>query len=123
MNQAVVALKTNPLSRVRSFAGLKRYKLGAQVGTTSYAYITRFIRPSESPSVYDSNADAVAALKNRQIDGLVVDFPSTGFITAVQVPTSKVVGRLPNRGPQERFGMVFQRSNTLASASTGPSQR
>jgi polar amino acid transport system substrate-binding protein len=113
VNQAVVALKTNPLSKVRSFAGLKRYKLGAQVGTTSYSYITRFIRPSRSPNVYDSNADAVAALKNRQIDGLVVDFPSTGFITAVQVPTSTVVGRLPNQGAQEVFGLVFQKGNRL----------
>jgi polar amino acid transport system substrate-binding protein len=113
VNQAVVALKTSRLARVRSFAGLKRFKLGAQVGTTSYSYIVNFIKPSQSPNVYDSNADAVAALKNKQIDGLVVDFPSTGFITAVQVPTSKVVGRLPNRGPQEKFGLVFQRSNPL----------
>ena len=99
---------------MRSLAGLKRYKLGAQVGTTSYAYISKFIRPSQSPAVYDSNADAVSALKNKQIDGLVVDFPSTGYITAVQVPTSTVVGRLPTQGAQEIFGLVFQRGNSLA---------
>ena len=115
VNQAIVALESNRLSRVRSLAGIKRYKLGAQVGTTSYSYITRFIRPTQSPSVYDSNADAVAALKNGQIDGLVVDFPSTGFITAVQVPNSTVVGRLPNRGPQEVFGLVLQKGNRLVS--------
>lgn len=113
VNQAVVALKANPLSKVRSFSGLKRYKLGAQVGTTSYSYITRFIKPSQSPAVYDSNADAVAALKNKQIDGLVVDFPSTGYITNVQVPNSTVVGRLPNQGVQEVFGLVFQKGNRL----------
>jgi polar amino acid transport system substrate-binding protein len=113
VNQAVVGLKSSPIQKVRSLAGLKRYKLGAQVGTTSYSYITRYIRPSQSPAVYDSNADAVSALKNRQIDGLVVDFPSTGYITAVQVPTSKVVGRLPTQGPQEVFGLVFQKGNPL----------
>lgn len=115
VNQAVVGQKSNPISKVRSLAGLKRYKLGAQVGTTSYSYITRYIRPSESPAVYDSNADAVAALKNRQIDGLVVDFPSTGYIVGVQVPTAKVVGRLPTQGPQEVFGVVFQKGNQLVS--------
>ena len=115
VNQAVVGLKANSISKVRSVAGLKRYKLGAQVGTTSYSYITKFIRPSQSPAVYDSNADAVAALKNKQIDGLVVDFPSTGYITAVQVPTSTVVGRLPNQGAQEVFGLVFQKGNRLVS--------
>jgi polar amino acid transport system substrate-binding protein len=113
VNQAVVGLKSSAIQRVRSLAGLKRFKLGAQVGTTSYSYITRFIRPSQQPAVYDSNADAVSALKNRQIDGLVVDFPSTGYITAVQVPTSKVVGRLPTQGPQEIFGLVFQKGNPL----------
>jgi polar amino acid transport system substrate-binding protein len=113
VNQAVVGLKTNSISRVRSLAGLRRYKLGAQVGTTSYSYITRFIRPSQQPAVYDSNADAVAALKNRQIDGLVVDFPSTGYIVNVQAPTATVVGRLPTQGPQEVFGLVFQKGNPL----------
>ena len=114
VNQAVVGLKASSIAKVRSLAGLKRYKLGAQVGTTSYAYISKFIRPSQSPAVYDSNADAVSALKNKQIDGLVVDFPSTGYITAVQVPTSTVVGRLPTQGAQEIFGLVFQRGNSLA---------
>ncbi len=113
VNQAVVGLKANPISKVRSLAGLKRYKFGAQVGTTSYSYITKYIRPSEQPNVYDSNADAVAALKNGQIDGLVVDYPSTGYITAVQVPKSTVVGRLPNRGGQEHFGLVLQKGNRL----------
>lgn len=114
VNQAVVGLKSNQISKVRSLAGLKRYKLGAPVGTTSYAYITKYIKPSPSPAVYDSLSDGVTALKNKQIDGLVVDFPSTGYITAVQVPGSTVVGRLPNQGGvQEYFGLVFQKGNPL----------
>jgi len=114
VNQAIVGLKSNPISRVRSLAGLKRYKLGAPVGTTSYNYIVKYIKPSPSPAVYDTLADAVTALKNKQIDGLVVDFPSTGYITAVQVPNSTVVGRLPNQGGvQEYFGLVFQKGNAL----------
>ena len=114
VNQAIVGLKANAISRVRSLAGLKRFKLGAPVGTTSYAYITKYVKPSQRPAVYDTLADAVNALKNKQIDGLVVDFPSTGYITAVQVPTSTVVGRLPNQGGvQEYFGLVFQKGNAL----------
>ena len=35
--------------RSKTIAGLKAYKLGAQVGTTSYTYITRHIRPSRVP--------------------------------------------------------------------------
>jgi polar amino acid transport system substrate-binding protein len=113
VNQAVVGLKGKPITRVRSLAGLRQYKLGAQIGTTSYQYIVNYIKPSQTPAVYDSNADAVAALKNGQLDGLVIDFPSTGYITGVQVPNSKVVGRLPTRGPKEYFGAVFQKGNPL----------
>ena len=114
VNQAVVGLKSNAISKVRSLAGLKKYLLGAPVATTSYAYITKYIKPSQSPRVYDTLADAVNALKNKQIDGLVVDFPSTGYITGVQVSNSTVVGRLPNQGGvQEVFGLVFEKGNTL----------
>lgn len=113
VNQAVAALKTNPLSKVRSFAGLKRYRFGASVGTTSYTYITKFIQPDQDPRVYDTVNDAVTALKNKQIDGLVTDYPSMGYITNVQVPGSTVVGRLPNQGAQEHFGLVFQKGNPL----------
>ena len=113
VNQAVVGLKGKPITKVKTVAGLKPFKLGAPIGTTSYDYIAKYVKPSSKPSVFDTLNDAVTALKNGQIDGLVVDFPSTGYITAVQVPTSTVVGRLPNQGVQEHFGLVFAKGNPL----------
>ena len=53
---------------------------------------------ARSPRSTTRSTTAITALKNKQIDGFVVDFPSTGYITAVQLPTSTVVGRLPNEG-------------------------
>ena len=113
VNQAVVANAGTPISRVRTVAGLRPYKLGAQVGTTSYSYITRFIRPSQSPGVYDSNNDAISALNSRQIDGIVVDLPTAFFVVAVQLENGTIVGKLPQRGARERFGMVFEKGNPL----------
>ena len=113
VNQAVAGLKSNPISKVRSLAGLKKYRLGAALGSTSYAYITKFIRPDQAPRVYDTVNDVVSALKAKQIDGLVTDYPSMGYITNVQVPGSTVVGRLPTKGVQEHFGLVFQKGNPL----------
>ena len=113
VNQAVVANAGTAISRVRTVAGLRGYKLGAQVGTTSYSYITRFIRPSQSAAVYDSNNDAIAALNAGQIDGIVVDLPTAFIIVAVQLDDGTVVGKLPQRGARERFGMVFEKGNTL----------
>jgi polar amino acid transport system substrate-binding protein len=113
VNQSIVGLKGKPISSVRSIKGLKRYKLGAQLGTTSYQYIVRNIKPDPSVAVYDTNDAAVAALKNSQIDGLVVDLPTAFYVTAVQVPNGKIVGQFQAKGNQERFGMVFQKGNSL----------
>ena len=112
VNQAVVGLEGKPIASVKTLAGLKRFKLGAPIGTTSYDYIVKHIK-SPDPAVYDTLNDAVTALKNGQIDGLVVDFPSTGYITGVQVPKGVVVGRLPTKGVPEIFGLVFQKGSPL----------
>jgi polar amino acid transport system substrate-binding protein len=113
VNQAVVGLKGKPISRARSIRALAAYKLGAQLGTTSYDYIVKQIRPTSDPLAFDTNDLAVQALKNGQIDGIVVDLPTAFYVTAVQVPNGKIVGQLPVKGSKERFGMVFQRGNTL----------
>jgi polar amino acid transport system substrate-binding protein len=63
--------------------------------------------------VYDTNDAAVQALKNGQIDGIVVDLPTAFYVTAVQVDDGVIVGKLPTRGTKERFGMVFEKGNTL----------
>jgi polar amino acid transport system substrate-binding protein len=113
VSQSIVGLKGKPIASVRSIAGLRKYKLGAQLGTTSYQYIVQTIKPSRSPAVYDTNDAAVAALKNGQIDGLVVDLPTAFYVTAVQVSNGKIIGQFPSVGSQERFGMVFQKGNPL----------
>ena len=118
VNQAVVGRKGKPIAKARSVAGLKPFKLGAQLGTTSYSYIVDRIKPSSSPLVYDTNDAAVQALKNGQIDGIVVDLPTAFYVTAVQVPDGVIVGKLPTFGSKERFGMVFQKGNPLRRAST-----
>ena len=113
VNQAVVANAGSGISRAKSVAGLRPYKLGAQVGTTSYDYIKDFIRPSQTPGVYDSNNDAISALNSGQIDGIVVDLPTAFYVVAVQLDNGTIVGKLPQRGPREHFGMVFEKGNPL----------
>jgi polar amino acid transport system substrate-binding protein len=113
VSQSIVALKNTPISRVRSKRGLRQYTLGAQLGTTSYQYIVKSIRPTGDVKVYDTNDAAVAALKSGQIDGLVVDLPTAFYVTAVQVPNGKIVGQFLSRAGQEHFGMVFQKGNPL----------
>jgi polar amino acid transport system substrate-binding protein len=113
VNQALVGRKGTPIASATSTSQLRGYKLGAQLGTTSYDYIVRWIKPSSKPLAYDTNDLAVQALKNGQIDGIVVDLPTAFYVTAVQVPDGKIVGQFPTRGSKERFGMVFEQGNPL----------
>jgi polar amino acid transport system substrate-binding protein len=113
VSQALVVVKGTKIAGVDSIAGLKPYKFGAQLGTTSYNYIKNHITPSKNPAVFDTNDAAVASLKNKQIDGLVVDLPTAFYVTAVQVPNGKILGQFPSGGTQEHFGMVFEKGNSL----------
>jgi polar amino acid transport system substrate-binding protein len=114
VNQAVVANAGTPIAKVKTVAGLRPYKLGVTIGTTAYDYVTRFVKPSQKPNVYDSQNDAVSALNAKQIDGIVVDFPSTGYIVNVQLKDGVIVGRLPTRGTREHFGIVLPKGSPNA---------
>jgi polar amino acid transport system substrate-binding protein len=113
VNQAIVVKKGTKIANAKSVADLEPYKLGAQLGTTSYQYIKDTIKPSKQPAVFDTNDAAVAALKNGQIDGLVVDLPTAFYVTAAQVPNSEIAGQFPTTAGGEHFGMVFQKGNSL----------
>ena len=113
VNQALVALTGKPIAGATSLSDLKDAKLGVVVGTTSYQYLVDNIDPSDQPLVYDSLDANVAALKNGQIDGLVTDFPSAYYIANVQLSNATLVGRFPTIGSQERFGLTFEKGNSL----------
>ena len=112
VEQAVVTLKSSKFAKATLLADLKDAKLGAQLGTTSYDAIVDTIQPSKDPNVYTTNNDAIRALKNGNIDGIVVDYPTSLYVTAVQVPNATAVGRLPAEG-QEYFGLVFEEGSPL----------
>ena len=112
VQQAVVTLKRSEFAGATSLADLESAKLGAPVGTTSLDAINDVIQPGPEPAVFNTLNDAVTALKNGQVDGIVVDYPTSLFITAVQVPNGTTVGRLPAEG-QEYFGLVFEEGNPL----------
>jgi polar amino acid transport system substrate-binding protein len=113
VNQAIVVKDGTKIANAKSVADLKPYKLGVQIGTTSYQYIKDNIKPSKQPAVYETNDAAVAALKNGQTDALVVDLPTAFYVTAAQVPNSKILGQFPTSASGEHFGLVFQKGNSL----------
>jgi polar amino acid transport system substrate-binding protein len=114
LNQAVVGLKADAISKVTTVAGLAAFKLGAPVGTTSYQYIVDNIKPTQAPSVYDTLDAAIAAVKAGQIDGVVVDLPTAFYMTAAQLDNSTIVGSLPTAGGTvEHFSIALNLNSPL----------
>jgi polar amino acid transport system substrate-binding protein len=112
-NQAVVALKSDPITKATSVADLKPYKLGTQVGTTSYDYITQNIQPNQQAQAYNTMNDAIHALQNGQIDGIVADLPTAFYMTAVQIPKSTIVGQFPPSSGGEQWGLELSKGSSL----------
>ncbi|MFF7991057.1 ABC transporter substrate-binding protein [Kitasatospora xanthocidica] len=118
VRQAVIALKNSKAAGAKSIADLKDAKLGAQVGTTSLDTITGVIKPSSQPAVFDSNDLAKAALKNGQVEALVVDLPTAFYITGAEVPEAQVVGQFEALGRGEQFGLVLDKGSKLTGCVT-----
>ena len=115
VTQAVVTVKGSKIDGATSLAALKAAKLGAQKGTTSYDAIGATIKPSQAPAVFNTNDLAVQALKNKQIDGLVVDLPTALYIAAAQVKGGVVVGQFPSTGTPEQFGLLLGKGSSVTS--------
>ena len=115
LNQSIVALKANKLASAKTIADLKAYKFGAQAGTTSLDTINKVIAPTAAAKVYSSNDDAIAGLKAKQIDGLVVDLPTAFYVTAAQVDNSVIVGQFapPTGTDAEHFSVVLAKGSAL----------
>jgi polar amino acid transport system substrate-binding protein len=113
LNQAVIGNAGTPIDEVTTVAGLKEFKLGAPVGTTSYQYIIDNIQPSQDPAVYDSLDAAIAALNAGQVDGVVVDLPTAFFAIAVQLDNGTIVGSLPTVGEVEHFSILLNLGSSL----------
>jgi polar amino acid transport system substrate-binding protein len=112
--QAVVALEDSPVADVTTVAGLAEFNLGAQTATTSLKAIRDVIKPTSDPAVFEDTVAAKNALLNGQVDGILADLPSAFYISAVEIPGSKIIGQFqPETGEQEEFGMLFEKGSDL----------
>jgi polar amino acid transport system substrate-binding protein len=110
--QAIVALKNSDFANATSLADFADATIGVQIGTTSQEAVDASIAPSTSPKVFDTSNDVVTALKNEQVDAVVVDVPTAYFLTAVQVPEGTTVGQFPAPGGDE-WGALLEKGSPL----------
>ncbi|GAA1153025.1 ABC transporter substrate-binding protein [Kribbella jejuensis] len=118
VRQTVITTAGSKIANAKSVADLADAKLGAQVGTTSYTELRDVVKPKQTPAVFDSNDLAVQALKNKQLDGIVVDLPTAFYMTAAQLDNGKIVGQLPAGAKAEQFGYVLEKNSKLTACVT-----
>jgi polar amino acid transport system substrate-binding protein len=111
-DQAVVALKDSAAAGATSLADLADASIGVQIGTTSLDAVNASIQPSTDPQVFDTSNDVVSALKNHQVDAVVVDVPTAFYLTAAQVPEATVVGQFPAPGG-DQWGALLEKDSPL----------
>jgi polar amino acid transport system substrate-binding protein len=109
-NQGLLAVEGEPITDATTLEELKDYKLGAQVGTTSLAFINTEIQPTNQVQVFDTTNDLKSALGSGQIDGFFTDVVTTVYLRDFEIENSEVVGQSAG---EEEFGMLFEKGNPL----------
>lgn len=125
-NQALISMtkasdgSSNPILSATTIAGLKPFKLGAAVATTSLELIQNVIQPDQQPFVFNDNNGAKAALKNGQIDGLVLDLNSAFYMRDAQLedfgtpdPEATIVGQFDVSAQVDQMGIVLEKGSSL----------
>ncbi|MGB7979967.1 MAG: ABC transporter substrate-binding protein [Candidatus Nanopelagicales bacterium] len=119
VNQAIVADKTSAIAEATSLADLADAQLGAAVGSTSLES-AQALATSKEVRVYNDNAAAVSALKNSQIDGIVVDLPTAFYLVGVEIDGGVLVGQLPGAAgaATDQFGILLANDSPLTACTT-----
>jgi polar amino acid transport system substrate-binding protein len=117
-NQAVVALEDSEAAKAKSLAELKDTKIGVQINTTSLTTVDEEIDPSSKPEVFNSSGDVVTALKNGQVEAVVVDLPTALYLTAAQVENAIIVGQF-GKAEGEEWGALLAKESPLTDCVSG----
>jgi polar amino acid transport system substrate-binding protein len=112
--QALVVPKGSKLTGATSLADVRSAKIGVQVGTTSFDAVKEVIKPDTDPKVFNNSTDVVTALKQGQVEGVVVDLPTAFYVTAAQVKGSKIIGQFEAPGG-DKWGALLAKGSPLTS--------
>jgi polar amino acid transport system substrate-binding protein len=110
--QAIVVAKGSKYANASSLAALRDASIGVQIGTTSLDAVGSQLKPTKQPKVFNNSNDVVTALKQHQVDAVVVDLPTAFYLTAAQVPTAKIVGQFSAPGG-DTWGALLAKNSPL----------
>ena len=97
VEQAVVVREMSVLATGVTLADLRRAAVGAPSGPSHDAVLS-VIQPGGETAVFDGTDEAVAALKDGDVDVLVIDYPTALELLRDGTTGTVLVGRLPAQG-------------------------
>jgi polar amino acid transport system substrate-binding protein len=112
--QSIISYKGSPIAGAKTLADLDSAKLGAAIGSTSLDAAQQ-LATGEEVQVFNDNAAAVSALKNKQIDGIVVDLPTADYLVNQEVKDGVIVGALAAADP---YGILMANNSPLTACTT-----
>ncbi|WP_042440138.1 ABC transporter substrate-binding protein [Streptacidiphilus albus] len=115
-DQGVLVLNNSKYAKATSLAELKGARIGVQVATTSYQAVQDEIKPTHTPSVYNTTNDEVNALQDGQIDAIVTDMPTVFYLASAELNQGKILGEFDyDSGTPEQFGLLLKKGSGLTS--------
>lgn len=115
-NQGVLVLNKSGYATATSLSALKNAKIGVQVATTSYQAVVNEIKPTKTPSVFNTTNDEIHALQNGQIDAIVTDMPTVFYLASAELTGGKILGQFNYAGgTPEEFALLLKKDSGLTS--------
>jgi polar amino acid transport system substrate-binding protein len=112
--QVVVTTASSKAAEASSLADLKDLLIGAQTGTTSFTAVEEQVAPTAGAQAFNTNEDAILALRSGTVDAIVVDLPTAFYVSGVELDDGVLVGQLPQEeGAGDRFGLVLEKDSPL----------
>ena len=109
VDQRVMVQKDSPIASTDEFKTNEKLKLGTQKGTTNYEEAVKMVGEARVVA-FDTFGDAVQALINKDVDGVVID--DTAGVGYVGVNADKIK-LLPETLVGQELGFVFPKGSDL----------
>jgi polar amino acid transport system substrate-binding protein len=108
----IIAPDGSEALQAESLEDLRQYRFGTLVNSSYATYITDVIQPEPEMFVFNTNAEALQALVNEQVDVNVESLDiALQVVSEEQFPELDIAGILP--GPGTELGMVFEKDSAL----------
>jgi polar amino acid transport system substrate-binding protein len=109
--EALVSIKGSAADSAKTLSALKKIKIGVEAGTTSYSIVVKDV--GVQPEVFNSNDDAVLALKSGQVDAIAVDLPTAFYLADSELKKGEILGQFAESTGGDKFGIVLAKGSSL----------